>query len=416
MYFIADCVSTVQPGDTCLVELQTSADFLSFTCSNLRPQNCSKTDTWTPPSSKFNVSTEPSQFWIHEKNEFLFNTEEMCSSKSCVHVNARKHPSILSEQSRGAKVINSEEECFPMNIRNGTSAMREATLKPFERCFDTRVDDKLDLLPIVSDTVTLGVKDAASGEQETSHSRARNGSLSGCTTNASDSSGSFLLSNRCFHDDSKNFKTSENCFSGFSHMIKHKPSTSNCNPESCIGRNCKEILPPVNPLAQFCQCSNSSVFTHLVSEQILVRLNDTQTVHEYLKAISKLCAEKPGMSVMDLSGHFSLLGLHAAKLGATVGYVQQTEEDKIALNTIAQSNSIPITRVTFYDNLEDCGSNWDIVLTDPVETSGVLQQRILENLSFARYGLRMKLNTGNSQFIFLLCNVFILHIFLTHLL
>ncbi|XP_014667348.1 PREDICTED: putative protein arginine N-methyltransferase 9 [Priapulus caudatus] len=129
-----------------------------------------------------------------------------------------------------------------------------------------------------------------------------------------------------------------------------------------------------------------ATWTHYVGENVVSRLNDARASHEYLRAVTRLCAGRASatVAVIDLSGHFSLLGLHAAKLGAAVAYVGQTARDAAALRAVARSNGIAAARVRFVDRLEECGGGWDAVLVDPVEASGVLQQRVLENVAFAR--------------------------------
>ena len=90
--------------------------------------------------------------------------------------------------------------------------------------------------------------------------------------------------------------------------------------------------------------------------------------------------------VIDLTQGFSPLGLQAVKLGASDVWINEDmPNNQLLLHCLTKANSIEDDTVQFGNkNLEENDGNWDVIITELVETCGALRQQVLEDIALAR--------------------------------
>ncbi|XP_050802294.1 protein arginine N-methyltransferase 9 isoform X2 [Gopherus flavomarginatus] len=99
--------------------------------------------------------------------------------------------------------------------------------------------------------------------------------------------------------------------------------------------------------------------------------------------------------VLDVSEGFSILPIIAGKLGPVKAYSSvEKEQHQIALNIISEANHFPKETLEFWlSHLEDesvmlrrpkSDKLWSIIILDVVETSGLIQQEVMEKAAISR--------------------------------
>uniref|UniRef100_A0A8C0J9B2 Protein arginine methyltransferase 9 n=1 Tax=Chelonoidis abingdonii TaxID=106734 RepID=A0A8C0J9B2_CHEAB len=99
--------------------------------------------------------------------------------------------------------------------------------------------------------------------------------------------------------------------------------------------------------------------------------------------------------VLDVSEGFSILPIIAGKLGPVKAYSSvEKEQHQIALNIISEANHFPKETLEFWlSHLEDesvmlrrpkSDKLWNIIILDVIETSGLIQQEVMEKAAISR--------------------------------
>ncbi|XP_074807068.1 protein arginine N-methyltransferase 9 isoform X2 [Natator depressus] len=99
--------------------------------------------------------------------------------------------------------------------------------------------------------------------------------------------------------------------------------------------------------------------------------------------------------VLDVSEGFSILPIIAGKLGPVKAYSSvEKEQHQIALNIISEANHFPKETLEFWlSHLEDenvvlqrpkSDKLWSIIILDVIETSGLIQQEVMEKAAISR--------------------------------
>ncbi|XP_074849310.1 protein arginine N-methyltransferase 9 isoform X2 [Carettochelys insculpta] len=100
--------------------------------------------------------------------------------------------------------------------------------------------------------------------------------------------------------------------------------------------------------------------------------------------------------VLDVSEGFSILTIIAGKLGPIKAYSSvEKEQHQVALNIISEANHFPKEALEFWlSQLEDesvvlqrpkSDKLWSIIILDVIETSGLIQQEVMEKAAISRY-------------------------------
>lgn len=102
--------------------------------------------------------------------------------------------------------------------------------------------------------------------------------------------------------------------------------------------------------------------------------------------------------VLDVSEGFSILPIIAGKLGPVRAYSSiEKEQHQAALNLISEANHFPKETLEFWlSHLEDenvvlqrpkSDKLWSIIILDVIETSGLIQQEVMEKAAISRYSI-----------------------------
>lgn len=100
--------------------------------------------------------------------------------------------------------------------------------------------------------------------------------------------------------------------------------------------------------------------------------------------------------ILDVSEGFSILPIIAGKLGPVRAYSSvEKEQHQAALTVIAEANHFPKETLEFWlSHLEDesvvlqrpkSDKLWSIIILDVIETSGLIQQEVMEKAAISRY-------------------------------
>ncbi|XP_071087204.1 protein arginine N-methyltransferase 9-like [Haliotis cracherodii] len=118
------------------------------------------------------------------------------------------------------------------------------------------------------------------------------------------------------------------------------------------------------------------------------RLNDITLNRHYLQALEATRQKIPrSTSLLDLSDGLSPLGLQAALIGySDITMTTASEETREILCHIADINSITRERLSFIQAKEilDMDMEFDTIVVELLESSGVFRQQILEDLALTR--------------------------------
>ncbi|CAM9784478.1 unnamed protein product [Bubo scandiacus] len=110
---------------------------------------------------------------------------------------------------------------------------------------------------------------------------------------------------------------------------------------------------------------------------------------------SSLDAAPDPLYILDVSEGFSILPVIAGKLGPVRAYSSiEKEQHQAALNVIAEANHFPKETLEFWlSHLEDenvvlqrpkSDKLWSIIILDVIETSGLIQQEVMEKAAISR--------------------------------
>ncbi|NXS64888.1 ANM9 methyltransferase, partial [Pandion haliaetus] len=110
---------------------------------------------------------------------------------------------------------------------------------------------------------------------------------------------------------------------------------------------------------------------------------------------SSLDAAPDPLYVLDVSEGFSILPIIAGKLGPVRAYSSvEKEQHQAALNVISEANHFPKETLEFWlSHLEDesvvlqrpkSDKLWSIIILDVIETSGLIQQEVMEKAAISR--------------------------------
>nr|XP_025962132.1 protein arginine N-methyltransferase 9 isoform X1 [Dromaius novaehollandiae]XP_025962133.1 protein arginine N-methyltransferase 9 isoform X1 [Dromaius novaehollandiae]XP_025962134.1 protein arginine N-methyltransferase 9 isoform X1 [Dromaius novaehollandiae] len=110
---------------------------------------------------------------------------------------------------------------------------------------------------------------------------------------------------------------------------------------------------------------------------------------------SSLYAAPDPLYVLDVSEGFSILPVIAGKLGPVKAYSSvEKEQHQTALNVISEANHFPKETLEFWlSHLEDenvvlqrpkSDKLWSIIILDVIETSGLIQQEVMEKAAISR--------------------------------
>ncbi|XP_025943267.1 protein arginine N-methyltransferase 9 isoform X1 [Apteryx rowi] len=110
---------------------------------------------------------------------------------------------------------------------------------------------------------------------------------------------------------------------------------------------------------------------------------------------SSLDAAPDPLYVLDVSEGFSILPIIAGKLGSVKAYSSvEKEQHQTALNIISEANHFPKETLEFWlSHLEDenvvlqrpkSDKLWSIIILDVIETSGLIQQEVMEKAAISR--------------------------------
>ncbi|PKU29004.1 protein arginine n-methyltransferase 9 [Limosa lapponica baueri] len=102
--------------------------------------------------------------------------------------------------------------------------------------------------------------------------------------------------------------------------------------------------------------------------------------------------------ILDVSEGFSILPVIAGKLGPVRAYSSiEKEQHQAALNVISEANHFPKETLEFWlSHLEDesvvlqrpkSDKLWSIIILDVIETSGLIQQEVMEKAAISRYSI-----------------------------
>lgn len=102
--------------------------------------------------------------------------------------------------------------------------------------------------------------------------------------------------------------------------------------------------------------------------------------------------------ILDVSEGFSILPIIAGKLGPVRAYSSiEKEQHQAALNVISEANHFPKETLEFWlSHLEDesvvlqrpkSDKLWSIIILDVIETSGLIQQEVMEKAAISRYSI-----------------------------
>uniref|UniRef100_A0A8C6Z1Z5 Protein arginine methyltransferase 9 n=1 Tax=Nothoprocta perdicaria TaxID=30464 RepID=A0A8C6Z1Z5_NOTPE len=117
--------------------------------------------------------------------------------------------------------------------------------------------------------------------------------------------------------------------------------------------------------------------------------------HEESQSKSSLDAAPDPFYILDVSEGFSLLPIIAGKLGSVKAYSSvEKEQHQTALNMISEANNFPKETLEFWlSHLEDenvvlqrpkSDKLWSIIILDVIETSGLIQQEVMEKAAISR--------------------------------
>ena len=141
---------------------------------------------------------------------------------------------------------------------------------------------------------------------------------------------------------------------------------------------------------------------YLLDRSDLGRLNDIHFNKSLSRAVQTILAQTTPSrcSVLDLTQGFSPLAVQSLKLGANYAHVAtENETHKELLRDIAMSNGVDPSRLSFSDcKLRGQHREWDVIVSELVETCGCMRQEILEDIALARYDLsRLQLNCSETN-------------------
>ncbi|NWI92764.1 ANM9 methyltransferase, partial [Pitta sordida] len=113
--------------------------------------------------------------------------------------------------------------------------------------------------------------------------------------------------------------------------------------------------------------------------------------------------------ILDVSEGFSILPIIAGKLGPVRAYSSvEKEQHQAALNVIAEANHFPKETLEFWlSHLEEesvvlqrpkSDKLWSIIILDVIETSGLIQQEVMEKAAISRYIHPCLLHSGGKIF------------------
>lgn len=111
--------------------------------------------------------------------------------------------------------------------------------------------------------------------------------------------------------------------------------------------------------------------------------------------------------VLDVSEGFSILPIIAGKLGPVKAYSSiEKEQHQAVLNVISEANNFPKETLEFWlSHLEDenvvlqrpkSDKLWSIIILDVIETSGLIQQEVMEKAAISRYSTNGQKEFGES--------------------
>ncbi|ETE63961.1 putative protein arginine N-methyltransferase 10, partial [Ophiophagus hannah] len=117
--------------------------------------------------------------------------------------------------------------------------------------------------------------------------------------------------------------------------------------------------------------------------------------HEFVKNQSKNSVTVDPLYILDVSEGFSILPVIAGKFGAVKAYSSvEKEHHQVALSLISEANQFPRETLEFWlSHLQDenkvlqrpkSDKLWSIIILDVIETSGLIQQDVMEKAAISR--------------------------------
>lgn len=114
---------------------------------------------------------------------------------------------------------------------------------------------------------------------------------------------------------------------------------------------------------------------------------------------SSLDVDPDALYILDVSEGFSILPIIAGKLGPVRAYSSvEKEQHQAALHVIAEANNFPKETLEFWlSHLEEesvvlqrpkSDKLWSIIILDVIETSGLIQQEVMEKAAISRYSIK----------------------------
>lgn len=111
---------------------------------------------------------------------------------------------------------------------------------------------------------------------------------------------------------------------------------------------------------------------------------------------SSVDVDPDALYILDVSEGFSILPIIAGKLGPVRAYSSvEKEQHQAALHVIAEANHFPKETLEFWlSHLEEesellqrpkSDKLWSIIILDVIETSGLIQQEVMEKAAISRY-------------------------------
>lgn len=117
--------------------------------------------------------------------------------------------------------------------------------------------------------------------------------------------------------------------------------------------------------------------------------------HEFEKSQSENSETVDPLYILDVSEGFSVLPVIAGKFGAVKAYSSvEKEHHQVALSLISEANQFPRETLEFWlSHLQDenkvlqrpkSDKLWSIIILDVIETSGLIQQDVMEKAAISR--------------------------------
>ncbi|XP_002739381.1 protein arginine N-methyltransferase 9-like [Saccoglossus kowalevskii] len=126
------------------------------------------------------------------------------------------------------------------------------------------------------------------------------------------------------------------------------------------------------------------LWCQVVRNEVVNRRKQTQKgVAQNEEATNETAEACSDVVIMDMTSGLSLAGVHAAKAGATkVITTNQSQKSQQALQHIAKCNGIAEVVLVYGEGEDD--EMVDVLVTDVIDVTGILKQRVLEDIAFAK--------------------------------